>query len=367
MTFSLVLLAGCSGGGDSQTVATTEAASIEATTTPDDKAIVIRTTPLARASLSEIYGTTATLRADKKAMVTSRTQGVLQRLHVEEGDRVSKGQSLAELENDEQRIEYERAEATAATRKREFERSASLHSQGLVADEVYEATRRMHEEARHTADLAELALSRTIIRAPFSGQILTRLVDLGATLSNGTELYELADLSPLYADFGVPERHIGRLLVGQAVRLATEALEIESEAKIERIAPLVDTESGTVKVTAAVHGDSRLRPGTFVRVGVVTDTHADAFVVPRSALVSEGRRWHLFRVREDGTHVERLEIVRGFEEGPRIEVSLVGSETTLSDGDRIVTVGASALSDGSSVTDEATANAASTGTASDAS
>ena len=129
---------------------------------------------ISRGTLSSVYSTSATLRADKQATVTARTRGVIHQLLAEEGDWVKQNQSLAILENDEQRIAFEQASATSDTRRREFERAESLHRHELMSDEDYEAARRQAVEAEHTAALAELNLSRTVIRATFSGRVLIR-------------------------------------------------------------------------------------------------------------------------------------------------------------------------------------------------
>ena len=216
-----------------------------------------------------------------------------------------------------------------------------------LSDEEFETVRREAEETRQDAAMAQLKLSRTVVKAPFTGSILTRHLDAGATVSDGTAVFDIADLDPLYADVNVPERHIERLHPGQEVRLVADASAETADAKIERIAPLVDPESGTVKVTLAVDGRTSLRPGSFVRVLIVTDTHQQALVVPRSSLVAEGRRWHLFRVDEEGENVERIEVTRGYEEQDRVEIlGVVGDGRELTTGDRVVVLGASALTDG---------------------
>ena len=361
-------LVGCgsSSGSGSATAATGNAPATVPVEKEED-AIAVLTAALTRDTLSELYATTATLRADKLATVTARTEGVVRRLLVEEGDSVREGQALAELENEEQRIAFARDQTTAQNLQREFERAESLHRQGLTSDEAYETARRSAKEALHSADLAELQLARTTIRAPFSGRVLERHVDLGATVGNGTAIYDLADLDPLYADINVPERHVSRLSVGQQVRLTADSFDLTTVAQIERIAPRVDVETGTVKVTLAVSEQSSLRPGTFVRAKVVIDTHLDTLVVRRSALVPEGRRWHLFRLDDAGTHAERVEVRRGFEEGEQVEIATVDPEVTLSDGDRIVVVGASALSDGVRVDPGAIESADNNGSGRDAS
>jgi membrane fusion protein (multidrug efflux system) len=327
---------GCHDGGSSE--ARTE--------NGEDDAIAVRVAPVKREPLSSLYSTSATLRAEAAATITARTRGVIRRLLVEEGDRVASGQTVARLEDEEQAIAFERARSNWETKRRELQRAETLHAEDLLAEEAFETTRREAEDARHASELAELALSRTVVRAPFAGTILKRHVDAGATVSDGTPVYDLADLNPLYADVNVPERHVALLSAGQEVRLTADAGAGVFAARIERIAPLVDPATGTVKVTVAVEGGGGLRPGAFVRVDIVTDTHADALVVPRSALVAEGRRWHVYRLGEGQERVEQVEVTLGFEEGDRVEVlPAEGSAEDLAPGARVVVTGASALSD----------------------
>lgn len=348
MTFAACDLAGQDAAAASRGEKTPEeGADAEAA---EDDAIPVRAGVVARDRMTSGYATSATLRADRKATITARTQGVLRKLAVEEGDEIEEGQILAVLEDDEQRIALARAKATLETRRREYERAASLHAQGLVSDEEYDAKSRDARDAAQEVSLTELELSRTTIRAPFGGVVLLRHLDVGATVTNGTPVYDLADLRPLYADVNVPERHVVKLAPGQEVRLVADATGDTVPGTIERIAPAVDPATGTVKVTVATRGETGLRPGTFVRVEIVTDTHADAIVVPRSALVAEGRHWFLFRLHEDGETVEKLEASLGFEEGERVEIlAVVGDASPLAPGDRIVITGAAALSDGARV------------------
>jgi len=312
-------------------------------------AVPVRTAPVVMEPLSSLYSTSASLRADRRATITARTRGVIRNLLVEEGDAVDENQEMAALENDEQRIALSRAVTARETLLRDLERSRNLHAEGLVSDEDFESVRRQSEDAGQAAALAELVLSRTIIRAPFAGVVVRRYLDVGATVADGSEVYDLADLSPLYADVEVPERHVISLAPGQAVRLTADAQDRVIPAVIQRIAPAVDPETGTVKVTLTVKGTTNIRPGAFVRVDIIVETHQEALVVPRLALVAEGTRWHLFRLEDDGT-VRRLEVTLGFEEGDRVEIlTVVSAGETLLPGSAIVVSGAPALSDGTPV------------------
>ena len=351
----LGVAAGCGNSSDAGSGAATPAEEEQEEQKELDleNAIAIKLGNVERGSLSSLYSTSATLRADKRATVTARTQGVVRQLLVEEGDWVEAGQRLAILEDEEQRIAFEQARASAETQRRESERAEKLHAQDLLSEEEYEVARREAIDSEHITDLAQLTLSRTVIRATFAGQVLTRHLDVGATVSDGTAVFDIADLQPLYADVQVPERQVSQLAAGQIVRLTTESNgdSIETQARIERIAPAVDPTTGTVKITVAVHETSGLRPGSFVRVGIVIDTHENTLVVPRSALVAEGRRWHLFRLRANSEHeVDLIEITRGFEEADRVEILETAElEQALGEGDLVVTTGASSLSDESVV------------------
>ena len=336
----LVPILGCGGG---------EAAA-EDTTPPAGRGalepISVAVAPVLRGDVRSSYVTSATLRAEARATVTSRTRGVIEELFVEEGDAVEAEQVLAQLEDDEQRLALTRAESLLEIKEREYERQTGLNQQKIISDNELELIRRERAEASLDVELAQLNLERTSIRAPFDATVVRRWLDVGAAVSDGTEIFDVADLDPLYADVSVPERHVGRLASEQEVMLTVDGLEAQVEARIERLAPVVDAATGTVKVTVAVAVEPtvNLRPGAFVEVQIVTEVHHDVLVVPRRALIAEGRRWLLFRPAADGKTVEAIEVELGFEEGERVEVSAAG-ERSVAPGERVVVLGASALSD----------------------
>ena len=347
LVFTQLLVTGCGDGNEGQHGGNGRRPGAAAE--KEESAIAVRVSDVVREPISSLYSTSATLRADRQATVIARTRGVIERLVVEEGDRVSAGQALAYLEDDEQRIAAVRAKSAEERAKREFDRVSGLHDRGLSSLDEYEASRTEAEDSGQALELAELELSRTVIRAPIAGMVVTRHLDVGATVSDGTPVYDLADLDPLYADVNIPERHVTQLKPGQEVRLTADSTGAQASALIERIAPAVDPATGTVKVTVAVQGDSGLRPGAFVRVDIITDTHPDALVVERSALVAEGRRWFLYRL-GDEDKVEQIEVMLGFENGNQVEVDhTVDPEIVLTSGDQVVVVGAPALSDGAKV------------------
>jgi len=346
----LAIVAGCGGADTPPGSSGTQAQEPPQKKEDPSDLIAVRVASVETAPISSLYATSSTLRADKQATVIARTQGVIRRLRVEEGDVVTAEQVLAVLEDDEQRIEVDRTRTALQIEEQEYLRAKKLHGEELLSFEDFEAARREFEDARHGAARADLELERTEVRAPFSGIVVRRHLDPGATVSDGTAVYDLADVTPLYTDVNVPERHVARLAPGQIVRLHADSSGETVVARIERIAPSVDVASGTVKVTLAVEEKARLRPGAFVRVNIITDTHSGAMVVPRAALVAEGSRWHLFRMDGEDDRVAQVDVVLGYEEGDRVEIAkVVDTDDRLAAGDRVVVVGASALTDGARV------------------
>jgi membrane fusion protein, multidrug efflux system len=311
------------------------------------EAVAVHVAPVAQRPLSQLYSTSATLRADRRATVTARTRGVVHELLVEEGQEVEQGQVLARLDDEEQRLDVERARLDHDMKLSEEARFEELHGEGAVSQNDLDAARQAAQAARNALATTELRLSRTVVRAPFAGVVARRHLDQGATVSDGTALFDLVDLDPLHADVSVPERHVTSLSQGQAVRVWADASSLAIEGQVARIAPEVDSTSGTVKVTVVVEGGRELglRPGTFVRVDVVTDTHPDALVVPRSALVAAGQRWNLFRAGADG-RAELLEVTLGYEDDERVEVIETRGGPALEVGQRVVVAGASTLAHG---------------------
>ena len=104
-----------------------------------------------------------------------------------------------------------------------------------------------------------------------------------------------------------------------------------------------------MKVTLTVAASDGLRPGTFVRVEIITDTHEDALVAPRSALVAEGRRWFVYRVADDKATAEKIEIDLGYEFRELVEVMPMDAGVHLDESDLVVVAGAGALEDGSAL------------------
>ncbi len=306
----------------------------------EEEAVPVELTELGKGPIEAILTFSSNLEAENAVAVQAEAAGRIVRLFVEEGDEVVAGQSLLRLEDSEQRSRFGRAEAELSKALREYERQEALHRKGLVSDQAFnESTWERDRLSLAVAD-ARRDLEKTDVRAAISGTVTKRLVQEGGHVSQAEHLFDLADFDSLVARVYVPEKELGRLALGIPARLlASAAGEQVHAGRVERIAPMVDASSGTVKVTVAVPRKEGLLPGMFVQLELVTAVHAEAIRIPKRSLVWEQERPQVFRLAEDG-RVDRVAIRTALEDRWFLEPA-----EGFAEGDRVVVAGQAGLKD----------------------
>ncbi len=308
------------------------------------KAIPVEIAILGRGAIEARIRSSANLEAERHVEVYSKAGGLIRELYVEEGDEVREGQLLLRLEDDEQRNALAKVRAELAKAEREYERQKRLFEQDLISEQAFNDTLYQVEQLRISLADAERELSYTELRAPIAGTITARLVERGDQITPNQHCFDLVDFDSLVARVYVPEKNLPQLRPGLAARLFVPAYGgREYEARVDRVAPVVDPKSGTVKVTVAVGRQRGLKPGLYVDVDLVTEVRADALLVPKRALVYDKDRIFVFRVREDDT-VERIGVEPRLADKEFIE-PLAG----LREGDRVVVAGQTGLKPGAKV------------------
>ncbi len=309
----------------------------------EDTAVPVEVARVARRPIAASYSGTASLDAPNEAQVVSKTSGIVLALLTEEGQHVRKGQVLARLDNDLQRLQV--AQADAAVRKLEsnYQRSQKMVVARLVSTEANDQIRYDLESARAALNIAELELSYSTITAPISGVVAQRMVKQGNLVQLNAPLFRIVDDSRLEAVLNVPERELATMKAGLPVSLQVDAISGKQfTGRIDRISPVVDAGSGTFRVVCAFAGDDGLKPGMFGRIGIVYDSRADALTIPRVALLEDEGEPAVYAVRA-GKAV-RVALKLGYIDGELAEV-----RTGLKEGDEVVTAGKVAIRDGAKV------------------
>jgi membrane fusion protein (multidrug efflux system) len=350
LILALGMLPGCGllGGKDKSENDDDSADDDDSAAQVEDERVPVRVVALEKGSIAERIATSATVDSDQRADILVETTGTVESITVEEGASVQAGTVLASLRNPQLKGEYDRAKAEYDRAKEDFESVKSLFEKGFVARNEYETSAYTFDTARLGFEQAQSAYSQRELRSPIRGTVSMRDLRFGEAASPPKLAFQVVDLSRLKVDVSLPERDLSRIAAKQPARIRTEVLEgIEVSGRVERISPVVDAQTGTVKVTIAVDaGQKQLRPGMFVNVDIVVATHEDAVLLPKRALVyAEGQPYVFVLVEKDGkTLAERRSVKLGVSEDDRVEL-LDGAEP----GDRVITVGQSTLRDGGEV------------------
>lgn len=295
-----------------------------------------------RGDINASYSGTAAIEAFRDATVIAKVGGEVREILVEEGDDVVAGQVLARLDGDRLRLEKDQAEARLKKLKRDYQRNLDLKEKGLISAGDFEKIQYEMEALQATYDMAQLEVDYTEIRAPIDGVVSERFIKVGNTIDMNAPTFQVTSLEPLVSYLHVPEREYRRLVAGQKVTIAIDALQGTSyEASVARVSPVVDPLTGTFKITIEVVDPSRrLKPGMFGRIRIVHDHRENVLLIPRGAVLQENEQSSVFVV--DEGLASRREVETGYAEAGYVEV-LSGVQ----DGDRVVIVGQANLKDGS--------------------
>jgi membrane fusion protein, multidrug efflux system len=309
-----------------------------------ESAIPVEVAAPVRGEMLAMYSGTATLEAEADAEVIAKVGGEVMRLFVEEGDRVKAGQVLAQLDDRQLRLQAAQTRAALAKTERDFNRQIELHDKGLVSAGAFEGLKYDLDNLRAANDLAQLSLSYSAIRSPFSGTVSTRHIKVGQEIAIGSKLFRVTDPTPLKASVFVPERELARLKPGQTATIAVDALAGRTfPAIVKLVSPTVDAATATFKVTLEVNDpEGNLKPGMFSRVGIVFERRSDTLTIPRIALLDTDGSANVFVV--NGGKAEQRPIKTGLSNSGKVEVV-----EGLTGGEQVVVVGQTGLKDGNPV------------------
>lgn len=314
--------------------------------------------PVTREAVREGVTLIGTVEAFQASTVASLTEGRVLKLSVRTGDRVKKGAALATLDATQNEIQLTQAIAQATASRVQLSQDEAdlelanklLPSQAVSTDLVAQRERIVlqsrQELARHEAEVSRLdfLIAQATIRAPFSGTVSKELAQAGEWLPEGGGIMRLVDLSIARVTVWVPENTVGRLKVGDAVSIDTQAGPFKG--KVHAVIPDGDPKSRTFPVEVWVSNKKgRLFAGMQARMTFGVGDTTDSLTVPRDAVVTRGRTSHVWKV-VDGAAV-RVPVVMGYGSGERVAVTPGGE---LAAGDMVITRGNERVRDGQAVT-----------------
>ena len=273
---------------------------------------------------------TANLVAEEDVTVVSEVEGRVASLRVEEGQRVGSGAVLAVLDRGDEQIAVTKAEARAENARLAYERAEDLYTKDLLSREEHDRLMVDSEVAQQELAEAQWQLEKNTFRAPFGGTVTERMVQVGQHVRPGDELFQITDFDPMIARIFLSETDVLGLTEGREVKIALNAdPSVKFRGRIRQISPVVDTATGTVKVTVeAVEAPPSVRPGSFVAIAIVRESRPDSILLPREAVVRELQASHVFVVA--GETVSKRPVRLGIEEASGSRLSTASKPETRS-------------------------------------
>ena len=283
-----------------------------------------------------------TVAAVQGVTVSADLPGVVDRIAFDSGRTAREGDVLAELDTRQEQAQLTAAEAELELARLTFERMKGLIAHDAVSRAEFDAAAAAQKQAEAKIREIRATIARKTIRAPFSGMLGIRAVNLGQYLTSGSPIVPLQSLDPIYVNFGVPQQDAGQIRPGRRVRITAADLGgLEFAGRITAIDSVVDQATRNVTVQATLANPSgKLRPGMFVQAQVLLGAAQPVVALPASAISyapygdsvfivtdlknEEGRTYRGVRqqvVKLGGSRGDQVAVLSGIEPGEEVVTS----------------------------------------------
>jgi membrane fusion protein (multidrug efflux system) len=289
-----------------------------------------------------------TLIALRGTTLSAELTGTVREIGFENGSVVKKGQLMVRLDTTAEQAQLQSAQADLALAKQTLERNESLRKQEVNTQAELESAQARDKQTSATVVNLRAIINKKIIRAPFDGRAGIRAVELGQVVSPGTPLVSLQTVSPIYAEFQLPQQALSAVKLGQKVTVKVDVFPDSSwEGTVTTINPEVDPATRNVRMRATVeNADGRLNPGMFASVEVEAGKPSQTLVVPATSVIYApfGDSVYLVEEQKDEpakapgdkpTLIAQQQFVRlGERRGDYVQIlnGLKGDETVVSNG-----------------------------------
>lgn len=336
-----------------------------------DERVPVRVTTLRSGSISSYLVASSTVEAEHTADVYPEASGLVVAMKADETDRVKKGDVLVQLSEDALQLAEAKAKARLTWCEGDLERVEGLYRDSVASVHDYEKAKYERRRAELEWEEAKLHLAHAQVRAPVAGVVAKRMVRLGDLVATSTKLFSLVDTEHLVVKAALPGREIQSVKKGQEAVISCDFLpDCEFAGRVRRTGPVIDPDTGTIEVLIDVVGErAGLKPGMFVDVRLIVDTHEAAVLVPKRAVVHDGDLRYVFVVKREAAKKDKpkpdskeekpdeekppskeIDVARRVVlEAGYSDVEHVEARSGLAVGDTVVVVGQTGLKDGAKI------------------
>ena len=280
--------------------------------------------------------------------------GRVTKIFFEPGTAVKAGDPLVQLNDAPEHGDLESYKAQALLAEMEVQRSSQLAQRQFASKEIVDQRQSQLDQARAMVIKTEALINQKLIRAPFSGQLGTRQIEVGQYLTPGAKIVTLTDLSMLYVNFTLPSQMRSQISIGQRVNVTADAFPARVfSAEITTIEPQVSADTRTMTVQATMRNpEGALLPGMFVNAAVVLPPQSDVMVVPETAVEYTLYGDSVYVIRGDGKDANGNPLLKAVRTPVKTGVRLGGKVVILQGlepGERVIAAGQVKVQNGARV------------------
>jgi membrane fusion protein, multidrug efflux system len=309
----------------------------------------VSVTAVERQSWSNSFQAIGTVQADEGVVISAEVSGKVKRIAFKNGAYVEAGTLLLEQESGNEQAQLRAARARFTLAQQNYNRLVELRRDKIATQSELDSAKQQLDSARADVDNLTSTLEKKLLRAPFSGRLGIRAVDVGADLQPGSEIVSLQASNRVKVNFPVPQHKLSDISIGLAVSVSLNQNSVVAQGEVTAIAPQLDNISRNATVQSVLENSGRtLVPGMAVSVVVTLASPSDVLVVPATALIYAPYGDTVFvveKARQGNGLIARQQFVRlGAARGDYVEI-LDG----VTEGAEVVTSGAFKLFNGQAV------------------
>jgi membrane fusion protein (multidrug efflux system) len=304
-------------------------------------------------SLSPVLEAVGSLASPQGVMLSADLPGIVTAIDFKSGTEVTNGQLLVQLDTRQEEAQLRTAKAKLELALQNLNRAQDLGQKHVIAQSAFDEAKSQYDAAVSSVEETQAAIDRKTIRAPFSGAIGIRQINAGQYLKSGDPIVQLESLDPIYVNFALPQQDVGKLSVGQGVKMQADGFPDKVfTGTITAIDSIVDATTRNIEAQATIpNPEHLLRSGMFAGVQVLLPSRKRVVMIPATSIeyAPYGDSVFVIEKMKGPDDVEYLgareqAVVLGKTRGDQIEVI-----TGLKEGDEIATSGIFKLRQGGAV------------------
>lgn len=248
---------------------------------------VVTSAPVTASSWEALITAVGSLDAVQGVTITAEITGKVQQIAFKAGTSVTQGDLLVQQDISVEEAQLRSAESVAKLAQIEYQRSKKLLDTNVISQSDYDSARAQLTQALAQADNIRAVIAKKTIRAPFSGRLGMRHINLGQVINDGQAIVTLQSLDPIFVNFLLPQQQLAKIQTGLTVRVSSDALPGKAAlCTITAISPEVDTATRNIRVQATLNNpDEQLRAGMYVNVAVILPQKEELLVIPATSVL----------------------------------------------------------------------------------